>query len=161
MLSRVNKILENASYKAYLSRIEFHEKDRELCGHDLAHFIDVARIATILSLEEGFDLTRDHIYAAALLHDIGRHIQYEDGTPHEIASAALSVAILEAAGYNMDEVESIRIAILNHRNAAIKEEKTLSGVIYRADKLSRNCYSCAASALCDWSDDKKNTTLKI
>lgn len=161
MLSRTDKILDNASYKAYLNRIEAHEKERELCGHNLAHFIDVARIATILSLEEGVNFSRDHIYAAALLHDIGRHVQYEEGTPHEIASAELSIPILVAAGYTSDEIESIRIAILNHRNAAIKDDKTLSGYIYRADKLSRNCYSCAASALCDWSVDKKNMTLKI
>lgn len=161
MLSRIDKILENSIYKMCLKRIESHEEGRELCGHDLGHFIDVARIATILSLEEGITLSRDHIYAAALLHDIGRHIQYEDGTPHELASAELSVAILEAAGYSDDEIESIGIAISNHRNEDIKDDKTLSGYLYRADKLSRNCYSCTASALCDWSDDKKNTTLKI
>ncbi len=161
MLSRIDKILENSIYKMCLKRIEAHEESRELCGHDLGHFIDVARIATILSLEEGITLSRDHIYAAALLHDIGRHIQYEDGTPHELASAELSVAILEAAGYREDEIERIKIAISNHRNEAIKDDKTLSGYLYRADKLSRNCYSCTASALCDWSDDKKNTTLKI
>lgn len=161
MLSRIDKILDNSEFKAYLKRIEAHEIHRELCGHDLGHFIDVARIATILSLEENIKLSRDHIYAAALLHDIGRHVQYEDGTPHEIAGAKLSVAILVAAGYQEDEIEAINRAILDHRNEAIKADKSLSGYIFRADKLSRNCYSCTASALCDWSEDKKNTTLKI
>lgn len=161
MLSRIDKILDNLEYKACLKRIEAHEVDRELCGHDLGHFIDVARIATILSLEEGIDLSRDHIYAAALLHDIGRHIQYEDGTPHEIASAEFSGPILESAGFKEDEIERIKVAILDHRNETIKDDKSLSGYLYRADKLSRNCYSCTASALCDWSDDKKNMTLKI
>ncbi len=161
MSSRIDRILEDSDFKMYLKRIEKHEIELELCGHDLGHFIDVARIATILSLEGGFKLSRDHIYAAALLHDIGRFVQYEDGTPHEIASAKLSVAILEGAGYSVDEIESIQIAILNHRNEAIKEEQSLSGYIYKADKLSRNCFSCTASALCDWSEDKKNMTLKV
>jgi len=161
MLSRIDKILENSDYKACIKQIEAHEIDRELCGHDLGHFIDVARIATILSLEEGIILSRDHIYAAALLHDIGRHIQYENGTPHEVASAKISEAILESAGFNKVEIEGIKIAILNHRNETIKEEKSLSGFLYRADKLSRNCYSCTASALCDWTADNKNMTLKI
>jgi len=161
MLSRIDKILNHEGYKTYLKCIETFEVGREFCKHDLGHFIDVARIATILSLKEGIHLSGDLLYATALLHDIGRHVQYEIGTPHEMASADLSDAILESAGYDLNERESIKIAIINHRNEAIKNDQTLSGYIYRADKLSRNCFSCKASALCDWSEDKKNTTLKI
>ena len=40
----------------------------------MAHFLDVARIGTIIALEEGLKLDWEWIYAAALLHDceIGR-----------------------------------------------------------------------------------------
>ena len=39
----------------------------------MVHFLDVARIGTIIALEEGLKIDREWIYAAALLHDCGKH----------------------------------------------------------------------------------------
>ena len=52
------------------------EADRRFCRHSMVHFLDVARIGTIIALEEGLKINREWIYAAALLHDCGKHEQY-------------------------------------------------------------------------------------
>ena len=62
------------------------EASREFCRHDVTHFLDVARLAWIENLERGLGVSKEEIYAAALLHDIGRHLQYEKGIPHDEAS---------------------------------------------------------------------------
>ena len=82
-MERVNRILEHDGYQECLRKNETAEKDRRFCRHDMAHFLDVARIAWILNLQEEAGAEQELIYAAALLHDCGRWRQYEDGTPHE------------------------------------------------------------------------------
>lgn len=136
------------------------EEGRRFCHHDMGHFLDVARLAMIFALQEGQPLPEEMIYAAALLHDIGRWRQYEDGTPHEKASALLAPEILAESGFTKEEIEQILSAILNHRNAAVKKERTLDGILYRADKMSRSCFCCEAEKECDWKGDKKNFTLQ-
>ena len=89
-MKRVNKILENSTYQEYIRKNKAAEVDRIFCCHNMEHFLDVARIAQIINLEEKLELSKELIYATALLHDIGRHVQYEDGTPHEVASAKLA-----------------------------------------------------------------------
>ena len=51
----------------------------------MSHLLDVARIAYIRNLEKGYGFRKDVIYAAAVLHDIGKALQYEEKVPHEIA----------------------------------------------------------------------------
>lgn len=158
-MDRVNEILLNRTYRECLGKIRVCEADRIFCKHDMAHFMDVARLAYIINLREGLNIKEERIYAAALLHDIGRHEQYIDGTPHQEASARIAPAILQACGFAKAESEDIINAIVQHRNSEIKNEKSLAGIIYRADKMSRSCYGCEAEKQCSWSDEKKN--LKI
>lgn len=158
-MDRVNEILLNRTYRECLGKIRVCEADRIFCKHDMAHFMDVARLAYIINLREGLNIKEERIYAAALLHDIGRHEQYIDGTPHQEASARIAPAILQACGFSKAESEDIINAIAQHRNSEIKNEKSLAGIIYRADKMSRSCYGCEAEKQCSWSDEKKN--LKI
>lgn len=155
-MERVNSILENKIYQKYLKRNEKEEKKRIFCRHDMTHFLDVARIALILNMEENCGIEKELIYAAALLHDIGRWMQYQDGTPHEQASAGLAPEILVKSGFDEREQELILGAILSHRDASVKDEKTLRGLLYRADKLSRSCFACKAQEKCDWKAEKKN-----
>lgn len=150
-LTKTNAILSDPRYQDYLSKIADHEKNRRFCRHDLSHFIDVARITTILCLEAGLKIDRDLIYTTALLHDIGRFREYEDGTPHELASAELAVAFL--GEYSAEEQETILDAIRSHRNP---NAAGFTGLFYRADKLSRPCYNCPAEAECNWAAAKKN-----
>lgn len=159
-MERVNKILNHKLFQAYLDRNKKAEAERKFCHHDIGHFLDVARLAMIFNLKEKTEIPEEIIYAAAFLHDIGRWQQYEDGTPHEKASAALAPEILSDCGYTGEETDRILSAILNHRNAEIKEEPSLDGILYRADKMSRSCFCCEMESLCDWKKDKKNLNLK-
>lgn len=160
-MERVNQILKLDLYKEYVNRNMLAEKQRQFCKHDMGHFLNVARIAMILNLREQYGLSEEMIYAAALLHDIGRWKQYEDGTPHEKVSAQLAHEVLIKCGFNKEETAAVENAISNHRNACIKEDKDLAGLLYRADKLSRACFFCAAENECDWKKDKKNLLLNV
>ena len=155
-MERVNSILENKIYQKYLKRNEKEEKKRIFCRHDMTHFLDVARIALILNMEEDYGIDKELIYAVALLHDIGRWMQYEEGIPHEQASAKLAPEILIKSGFDEKEQKAVLGAILSHRDASVKDEKTLRGLLYRADKLSRACFACKAQEKCDWKAEKKN-----
>ena len=99
------------------------------------------------------------IYAAALLHDIGRHIQYETGEDHALVSARMAPAILKDCGFMQEEAEQIVSAIATHRLAEVRDRKDLNGLLYRADKLSRPCYCCKQESACNWKGDKKNRQL--
>lgn len=158
-MERVNKILENETYKECLAKNSQWEKDRIFCKHNMEHFMDVARIAYIMVLEKGLDIRKDIIYAAALLHDIGRFRQYENGTPHEKASADIAPEILADSGFSEKETDKILKAILDHRKYD-GEHGNLSYILYKSDKLSRACYSCGSASLCDWSEEKKNLKIK-
>lgn len=158
-MERVNKILTNSLYQSYLEKNNQAEAQRSFCRHNTAHFLDVARIALILNVQESYGQEQEIIYAAALLHDIGRWMQYEDGTPHEKAGGMLAPEILKSCGFTMEESERIVKAIDSHRREEVKEEKNLSGLLYRADKLSRACFACKMEKECDWKNKKKNLKL--
>ncbi|MCR5283815.1 MAG: HD domain-containing protein [Lachnospiraceae bacterium] len=158
-MNYVNQILQNETYRGYLKQNEEKERERIFCHHDLAHFLDVARIGMIINLEEGYGLPQEFVYAAALLHDIGRWKQYEDGEDHAAVSARLCGPILTACQVPEDEADLIRGAIASHRDAAVRDEKSLRGLLYRADKLSRPCFGCRAEGACNWKADKKNREL--
>lgn len=159
-MERIDKILNHELFISCLRKNEEAEQDRIFCRHNMEHFLNVARIGEILNLEERQEIPKVQIYAAALLHDIGRYRQYEDGTPHEQASAQLAPQILEDCGFDAKETDVILKAIGSHRDAQVKGEPGLRGLLYRADKLSRGCFACKAEHLCDWKKDKKNRTLR-
>lgn len=150
----------------YVRRIEKAEQGRPFCGHDLTHFLDVCRLAWIFCLEESKQgeeellISKEWIYAAGLLHDIGRWKQYEDQTPHEAAGKELAKEILEDCGFDKAEIEAICEAIGNHRTKSVSTQRSLSGLLYRADKMSRPCFGCRAEKLCDWEREKKNMELE-
>ena len=120
--------------------------------------MDVARLAYIYSLEQGIAISRELIYATALLHDIGRARQYEDGTPHDEAGALIAKQILNELGFYRDEIMAIVSAIRGHRVQS--DQSILGKLIYSADKKSRNCFSCKAEPECYWSPQKKNMTIQ-
>ena len=78
---KMTAIWKHPLFQSSFQRIQEWEKDRIYCRHGMEHFLDTARIAYIRSLEENIPVSKDQIYAAALLHDIGKWQQYEDGTP--------------------------------------------------------------------------------
>lgn len=158
-MERVNQILRNSVYQCNLKEIEVCEKGRIFCRHNMAHFLDVARIGMILNLKENLGIEEELLYAAALLHDIGRHEQYRNQIPHEEASAIIAKPILKDCGFMETESKQILEAIRSHRDCNVQEQKNLAGILYRADKKSRACFSCPAVHLCDWDESKKNMQL--
>mgnify|MGYP005805950109 CR=1 FL=1 len=159
-MERVNRILQHNRYHGCLQEIQRLEAGRIFCGHDMAHFMDVARLAYIFNLEEGLGISKELIYASALLHDVGRHLQYLEGTPHEKAGLPLAREILQDCGFTEAEQRMVLGAISSHRDRTVRGEASLRGILYRADKMSRACYGCMAEKECDWSPQKKNLRIE-
>ena len=185
-MERVNKILNHDLFKEYVQKNRMAEENRRFCHHDMGHLLDVARLAMIFALESDFfsgdseedslqgreqgvcgaydkagaEAEKELIYAAALLHDIGRWRQYEDGTPHEKVSARLVPKILADCGFTEAETAQIVTAVSEHRDETVKERQSLSGILYRADKMSRGCFCCEMEHACDWKGSKKNLILQ-
>ncbi len=158
-MERYQAILENEEYITHVMNCQELEKDRKFCHHDMSHFLDVARIGMILNLTEGYGIPKDILYAAALLHDVGRDVQYKDGTPHEVSSAEIAESILLSTSYGEEERRDIIEAISSHRNRDIMDEKSLRGLLCRADKMSRPCFACKAEPECDRKKQTKNMDL--
>ena len=161
-MQRVWKIYEHPLFEEGLAKNKEAEKERKFCHHDMNHFLDVGRLMYIFSMERGYALGKEEIYAAALLHDIGKWQQYKAGVPHEIASAEIAKRILEETGFTKVESDRILFAILSHRGKAEETEdagqdkRQFAELLYDADKISRVCYACPAEKDCNWSREKKN-----
>lgn len=156
-MERIYRIQKHPVYKEQYKLLREAEKTRTFCGHSMEHFLDVARLMYIYNLEEQAGLEKELIYAAALLHDIGRYEEIKRGTPHHISGARMAGEIMEACGFQKAETEAVQRAIAGHRKAeSMEAEELLTAYLYRADKQSRNCFSCQAEPLCDWPTEKKN-----
>lgn len=156
LMERVNAILQHEKFIYHLEANRAAEADRRFCCHNMEHFLDVARIGMLINLEEQLGILKEWIYAVALLHDMGKHRQYEAKVPHEVASAEIAPEILKECGFDDKETGVIVDAILHHRDVSVREEQNLRGLLYRADKASRACYGCPVAEECNWSDEKKN-----
>ena len=156
-MEKFNEILNDKGYRNYLDKLTELEKDRRFCKHNIEHFLDVARIVYIYVLENKLLYSKEIIYAIALLHDIGRVLEYEEGIPHHEASVKLAEEILCRTTYSTEDKNIILKAIENHRKDSDDE---ISQIIYKSDKLSRNCFSCSAEKECYWSNEKKNFLIK-
>ena len=157
-MERVNRIWNHTYYRQCLDKISALEADREFCRHTPEHFLDVARLTWIFAIEEGLDIERGLVYAAALLHDIGRFRQYEDGTPHDVASVEIAERLLPECGYTEQETSVIVDMIASHRKKS--SGKDIDGLFYRADKMSRSCFLCLAERECNWPAEKKNMVIR-
>ena len=155
------------NHPLYLSadrRLQELEETRVFCRHQMNHLLDVARIAYILNLEMKLGISRDLIYAAALLHDIGKGRQYEEGIPHETASADLAEQILAdmpaKLAFTSEEQQQILTAIRGHRRLR-RDAEPLEALLYKSDKMPRACFACPAESQCNWSNDKKNMEIQL
>ncbi len=121
---------------------------------------------------------KEIIYLAALLHDLGRIQEYEEGVPHQRAGAALARQLLQQIGYPQEKTELIAAAIESHRGGAKSDREVeadrksrqaetpgqnaalwaepLGQLLSWADKRSRNCFACKAQKACKWEAEKQN-----
>jgi putative nucleotidyltransferase with HDIG domain len=156
-MERLNCIWNHPEYQSCLGKIQEREAEREFCRHTPEHFLDVARLTYLLALEAGVPVEKELIYAAGLLHDIGRHLQYDSGISHEQASVQIAGGILKDCGFDEKERSEILRLIGSHRTQ--QDGNDLAALFYLADKLSRNCFTCPVQEACNWPKEKKN--LKI
>ncbi|HHY40937.1 MAG TPA: HD domain-containing protein [Syntrophaceticus sp.] len=159
-MERIDAIVRDHLFRECLDKNRTAEENREFCKHDLQHFVDVARITYILLLESDalVSFTQDNnlgslqaakevVYAAGILHDIGRWRQYETGEDHSVIGAEMAAEILERAGFSPQEIRIITRAIREHREQ--REGMSLLGeLLHRADNLSRACHECGAKDKC-------------
>lgn len=185
-MERVNRILDHPLFRECLRQIGEAERERIYCKHDMRHFLDVARLAWIACLEQGLKPDKEIVYAAALLHDIGRARQYACGTPHDAASAELIGQVMPECGFSMDEAAEVAAAVEGHsRRAAVAGEggqgrstaapeqcgysgeiggecprEYLGSILREADHASRSCFDCGARESCYWTEERKNLVLR-
>ncbi len=152
--TQITQILDHPLYRECLQKLIISEQNRLYCKHDLSHFLDVARLAYIYILEHNLPYERELIYAAALLHDIGRAY---DNSAHDKLSAEIATKILPECGFSTTDISTITAGILHHRHNDSTHE--LGNILYIADKKSRNCFACPAHDSCNWSIEKRNATI--
>lgn len=158
-LELTNRIMRSKAYKALTRELCELEKGRKFCGHDMDHFLAVARIALIMCFEKGIDANADVIYSAALLHDLGRIEEYTRGEPHDIAGVKTAQRLLDEAGCTPDERRQILSLIAAHRHSD-NDENSLEYIFCLADKRSRQCFACPASEECNWKTEKRNNEIR-
>ena len=145
-MPRVRQILRDEAYQSYLAKNEKAEKNRVYCRHDMTHLLDVCRVGYAMILEDGLPYTKELMYTAGLLHDIGRWVQVETKADHAKAGAEMAAPILKRCGFSDEESALVVQAILYHR---IKEHPdAFSKVLYDADKQSRPCFACPEIGSC-------------
>lgn len=156
-MNRCQKIIEHPLYRECMKNIERAERERIFCPHGPEHALDTARIGYILILERGINIDKELFYAAALLHDSGRYNRVT--ADHAEAGAVNAELIMPECGFTREETAAVSAAILSHRTGG--EGSILGEVLYEADKRSRRCYDCRASAQCYWDEERRNNTITI
>lgn len=156
---RINKILYNSTFRQCLQDVTTAERERIFCTHDIEHLLSVSRIMNIYALENNIDIDKETIYAAALLHDIGRAEAYKLHTDHAQESAKIARQILTETDFQNEEIEIIVSAVLHHNDSETSNE--LCSLLRTADKQSRNCFLCSAYKECNWSENRKNRGLTL
>ena len=161
---RLNAVWNHPLYQKYYRENEEIEQNRKFCCHQITHLLDVARIAYIKNLESGLGLDKELIYTAAILHDIGKALQYTKKIPHEIAGEEIAGEILDTLPedciFHEEERAWILEAVRGHRRKC-EGMSEAAKLFYESDKRSRNCFACPAEAQCNWSEEEKNREIKI
>lgn len=158
-MERIQPVLQHPMYRDALQRIDALEHDRIYCRHGLPHLLDVARMAALLAVDRGAAYPRDVIYAAALLHDVGRLKQYTTGQPHAQAGIPLAAEILRDTAFTAEEQAEILQAVGQHQTGAAPD--SLAQIIFEADHASRMCFACPAADSCYWPEGQRNHTVLL
>lgn len=156
--NRVKELWDHPVYQKRYKRLQQLEGKRKFCRHDEEHFAKTAAIAMDVAKNNGLCLSSDVICMAALLHDMGRVQEIEQGISHAQASYDFAKEILGLMSYDTLATKKICEAIRCHsqrgdvidRMDARETLETLSQILSFADQFSRNCYECDAAKECKW-----------
>ena len=162
-MDTVTRLIQHPLYKEKYDALQVYEKERLYCRHDMRHFMRVAQIADQIARENRLSFSTEEITLAALLHDIGRTMQYQHKISHAEASASFAREILLSLGYDDKKTEEIRKAIRTHSNrtdvkkrfARRGELQSLDELLSFADQFSRECFSCEVKDSCKWKTEEK------
>jgi len=103
-------------------------------AHSYDHTLRVLSVSLQIGKEVGANMRI--LYAAALLHDIGRPREEKTGVTHALLSGEMSKRVLSKAGYTPQETESVVAAIRTHRFSEGLRPVSLEGeILSDADKL--------------------------
>lgn len=169
-MPRVNRILQHRNYEEFTEKNKQAEAKRVYCRHGSDHGLAVARIAYLyllekyiedrdsfpengannasVRLEESYGVGKESIYAAGILHDIGRWVEYENQEDHALAGARLARPILRDCGFTEGEMEKIVLGISEHRLPPDQTSSILGQALALADDWARDCQSCPSKATC-------------
>lgn len=104
--------------------------------HDRSHIDRVLYAALdIARFEENVDM--DVLFAACLLHDIGRLAQHRDPkTDHAAAGSDMAYEFLLSIGWDVQKAGHVRSCIAAHRFRGVRHHQSIeSCILYDADKL--------------------------
>lgn len=169
-MKRIGLLLQDSLYNEYLQRNVLEEMEHQFCRHDINHLFAVAQMTFSLMLnnndgeifleETGTDsqaAAKEVIYAAGLLHDIGKWKEYRDGEDSAACSARLSRAILPRALFTPDEIAIICRAIGEQRNIS-KDMSLLGEKLYRGNNLARINSECRCNEECPRAGNREIST---
>ncbi len=104
-------------------------------AHDYLHVYRVLYQA--LKIAEHYEVDRDVLIAACLLHDIGRKAQFADKRIcHAQEGGKLAYAFMKELGWEEDRCRHIRDCVITHRFRSDHPPQTLEAkILFDADKL--------------------------
>lgn len=104
-------------------------------AHDCQHIYRVLYHA--LNIAQDYDVDKDVLIAAALLHDIGREAQFRDPqADHAAIGAEMAYDFLKKLGWAEDKAQHVRACIATHRFRTESPQASIEAkILYDADKL--------------------------
>lgn len=129
--ARLTKLLEGVS--GYLTNYERYP--HHSWGE---HYTRVLRNAAVFAREERLPDSRIHLLmAAALIHDIGYHIPHGNDVTHHVVSEKWAAENLGSFGYNEEEVQALRHAVLYHDHKYGHPVDDMGKILHDADTIDK------------------------
>ncbi|HHV60922.1 MAG TPA: HD domain-containing protein [Clostridiaceae bacterium] len=119
-------------YKKIESHMLSHNNDG---AHDSQHIYRVLYYA--LDIASSYNVDKDVLIAACLLHDIGREAQFRNPeNDHAIVGADMAYEFLIQIGWPEDKAQHVKECIFTHRYRNNNQpESTEAKILFDADKL--------------------------
>jgi uncharacterized protein len=160
------KLLKHPEFLQIQEEITQWERERTFCHHEMAHSLDVCRMAWIMYLEDFWnpqkqpflldetsigasedtmddnqqmEAVKDAIYLSGLLHDIGRAAQYAHGVHHAVAGGEIAHRILTDISCPDTWTRQIEKIISGH-NGNRKDNKDLTNGSFEDMWEQIHCY---------------------